>query len=127
MALQHELSKDLTFSMRTGDKARVGALRIAISELQREPQKDVPDDRVIKILKKLVSDEKTLASPDQDYVNILESYLPKEATDEEIRAWITTNIDFSQFKNRMQAMKPVMSQFAGRADGNRVKDILNSL
>lgn len=59
-------------------------------------------------------------------VFIAQLYLPKEATKEEITSWISENIDFSKFKNKMQAMKPIMQQFQG-ADGNFVKDILLNL
>lgn len=57
---------------------------------------------------------------------IAQSYLPKEASSEEIEMWIKDNIDFSQFKNKMQAMGPIMTQFKG-ADGNTVKQILSTL
>jgi len=52
-----------------------------------------------------------------------QKYLPKEAGSEEIEVWIKDNIDFSQYKNKMQAMGPIMKQFKG-ADGNIVKQIL---
>jgi uncharacterized protein len=127
MPLQKVIQGDLTRAILNRNPLAIGTLKIVISELQREPQKDVPDDRVMKILKKMAKDERTLSEPDQGYIDILESYLPKEATDEEIRSWITSNIDFTQFKNKMQAMRPVMINFEGRADGNRVKAILDSL
>ena len=59
-------------------------------------------------------------------VFIAQLFLPKEATKEEITSWISENIDFSQFKNKMQAMGPIMKQFQG-SDGNFVKDILLNL
>jgi len=49
------------------------------------------------------------------------------ATEEDIREWITANIDFSQFKNKMQAMGMIMKHFGATADGNRVKEILQKL
>ena len=42
----------------------------------------------------------------------------------EIISWIKDNIDFSQFKNRMQAMGPVMKHFGKLADGKLVNQIL---
>jgi uncharacterized protein len=54
------------------------------------------------------------------------AYLPRMASEEEIRVWIETNIDFSTFGNRMQAMKPIMTHFGGRAEGGTVKKILES-
>jgi hypothetical protein len=131
MSLQQRLQDDLTAALRDRNAKKAGVLKLAISELQREPQKDVPDERTVKILNKMVQSEKEIADKygagDDFFTEILEDYLPKQVTEEEVRAWITSNIDLSQFKNKMQAMKPVMTQFAGRIDGNRVKDILNSL
>ena len=54
---------------------------------------------------------------------IAEMYLPKQAGEEEIVAWIEKNLDLSSYKNKMQAMGPIMKQFKG-CDGNFVKGIL---
>ena len=125
MTLQEKLVEDLHAS-RT-DRKRLRILRVAVAELQREPTKEVEDERAVKILKKMIANEKELVAPDWKYIGVLESYLPQEATDEEIRQWIHDNIDFTAFNNKMQAMKPIMEQFAGRADGNKVKKILQGL
>ena len=57
-------------------------------------------------------------------MEILQSYLPKQVTREEIEAWIKENIDFSQYKNKMQAMGTIMKQFGKTADGKQVNQIL---
>ena len=49
------------------------------------------------------------------------------ADEDDISAWIASNVDFSQFKNKMQAMKPIMAHFGAAADGNLVKKILQSM
>lgn len=59
-------------------------------------------------------------------IAIAQGYLPKQATEEEITLWIKENIDFSNYKNKMQAMGPIMKQFKG-CDGNFVKGILLKL
>ena len=46
---------------------------------------------------------------------------------EEIIAWIEGNIDFSHYKNKMQAMAPIMKHFGAAADGNTVKAILQEI
>jgi len=56
-------------------------------------------------------------------IGIALSYLPKEATPEEIKDWIIKNIDFSNFKNKMQAMKSITEQFKG-VDGNLIKSLI---
>ncbi len=57
-------------------------------------------------------------------IKIAEQYLPSKATNGEIIKWINSNIDFSTFKNKMQAMKPIISYFGSRVEGNKVKKII---
>lgn len=59
-------------------------------------------------------------------VVIAYGHLPKQATEEEITSWINENLDLSSYKNKMQAMEPIMKQFKG-CDGNFVKSILVKL
>jgi len=59
-------------------------------------------------------------------IEIAQSYLPKQASEEVIIAWINDNLDLSSYKNKMQAMGPIMKEFKG-CDGNFVKQILMKL
>jgi hypothetical protein len=124
MRLQDHILHD--FQSRTISKKHKDALRIVIGELQREKHKELSDEQVVKILRKLAGYEKELGEKrDQEYLDVLESYLPREATREEIAAWIDQNIDFSRYKQPMQAMRDILAHFGARADGNTVKDILS--
>lgn len=131
MSLQDDLRGELKVAMKAKDSERVGAIRIIIGEFGRQASKDLDDDQVIAIIKKLIKSEKELlASSGKDssaYLGILEGYLPKQASAEEIQSWITANINFSNFKNKMQAMRPIMAHFGPSADGNLVKDILQKM
>jgi hypothetical protein len=49
------------------------------------------------------------------------------ASDDDLSQWIAANIDFSKYKNKMQAMKDIMGHFGTAADGNRVKEILQKM
>ena len=62
-----------------------------------------------------------------DFIGVIEGYLPRMASREEVAAWIEGNVDFSQYKNRMQAMGPIMKHFGAMADGNEIKKILQEL
>lgn len=98
---------------------------------RHKKSEEITDDDIIDIVRKLVKAEKTVLELKQeaasDYLEILESYLPRMATREEITAWIEENIDFTQLKNPMQAMGPVMKHFGKLADGKLVKQILQDL
>ncbi len=132
MTIQEQVKKDLMLAMKQKDEEKKGALRIIMGEFARAENKTLPDDDVIRIIKKLIKSEReTLAHAgaheDTRYIEILEEYTPKAATDEEIRHWIEANIDFSQYKNKMMTMRDILAHFGSRADGNRVKELLQSL
>ena len=46
------------------------------------------------------------------------------ASPEEIVAWINENVDFAEYKNKMQAMGSIMKHFGKQADGKIVNEIL---
>jgi uncharacterized protein YqeY len=131
MRLQERMKKDLTDAMKAKDEARKDAIRVVLGEFARSGKKEMTDEEVVGILKKLVKSEKELLSRkgegESDFIAVIEGYLPKMATREEIVDWIGNNIDFSQFKNKMQAMGPIMKHFGAMADGNEIKKILQEM
>ena len=133
MRIQEQIKQDLKQAMKDKDEEKKNTLRIIIGEFGRAEAKELSDDEVIKIVRKLIkSEQESLeqsgkSASDSRYIQILESYLPQMASDEEIRQWITENIDFSHYKNKMQAMRDIMAHFGARADGNQVKQILQSM
>ena len=128
MSLQEQISAELKTAMKSRDRVKTDAVRVLIGEFQRQPKKELTDQQVAGIIRKLIKSEKELlaasGSEDSGFIEVLEGYLPQQAGEEEIRKWIAENIDFSDFNNTMQAMKPIMAHFAGNADGNTVKKIL---
>lgn len=132
MTIHEQIKKDLTLAMKAKDDEKKNALRVLMGEFSRGDKKELSDDEVIGVIRKLVKAEReTLGlsggSGDNRYIDVLEAYLPDMASEAEIREWIAGNIDFSSYKNKMQAMKDIMNHFGARADGNQVKTILASL
>ncbi len=128
MSMQESLSVELRAAMKARDTDRTGAIRILIGEFARQPEKILTDEQVIAIIKKLIKSERELLAAqkqeDSPFLAIMEGYLPKQVSEEEIYAWVKQNIDFSAFGNKMQAMKPIMQHFGSAADGNTVKKVL---
>ncbi len=89
---------------------------------------EITDDDVIGIIRGLVKSEQTVleakGEATSEYLEILQSYLPQMLDREAIADWIKDNIDFSQYKNKMQAMGPIMKHFGKVADGKLVNQIL---
>lgn len=129
MNLQKQIKSDLTTAIKAKDEEKKDTLRVILGEFGRLDKKELSDDEVVKILKKLIKSEKEMLEKKGDdtdsiYIRVIENYLPKMATQGEITLWIEQNVDFSEFKNKMQAMGLIMKHFGATADGNAVKKIL---
>ena len=131
MSLQEKIKADLKEAMLSKDTARISTLRIIMGEFARQPKKELADKEVQGVMRQLVKSETEMltisGAESSDYMRVLESYLPKQPTEAEILDWITSNINIGDFANKMQAMKPIMTNFGGAADGNLVRKILESL
>ena len=131
MGLIQTIKKDLATALKAQDEDRKQALRIILGELGRLDDKHPSDEEIVKVIKKLAKAEKeTLRHQGQSgrskYLEIIENYLPAMASEAEIKDWIQTNIDFSNYKNKMQAMREIMQHFKSNADGNLVKSVLEN-
>ena len=132
MNIQRQMKKDLSAAIKAKEEKKKDALRVILGEFGRLDKKEISDDEIVKILKKLMKSEKEVLeqkgeAADSEFIKVIENYLPKMATEEEIAAWIHQNIDFSQFKNKMQAMSLIMKHFGATADGNFVKKIIQRM
>ena len=132
MSLQTQIKTDLAAAMKARDEDKKNALRVIMGEFSRQENKEIGDNLVVKIVKKLVKSEKEVLERSGDaktnrFIQVCEAYLPRMAGEDEIKAWIADNIDFSQFNNKMQAMRPIMQHFGSNADGNLVKKVLGQL
>jgi uncharacterized protein YqeY len=132
MGLQMQIKKDLAAAMKAKDDAKKNAIRVIMGEFGRLDKKELADDDVIKVLKKLIKSEKEMLQQsgrgiDSEFLRVVEGYLPQMVSDSEIADWIRDHIDFSRYKNKIQAMGAIMSHFGASADGNRVKQILQNL
>lgn len=131
MTLQEKIKKDLMAAMKAKDEVKKSSLRVVMGEFGRTDSKTLTDAQVISVIKKLIKAEKEVLAQQQaetsEFIQAIEGYLPQMASDEEIKTWIAANIDFSQYKNKMQAMGSIMQHFGATADGNRVKGILQSM
>ncbi len=144
LSLLEKIRLDLKTAMLNKDQEVRNAMRQIMAEFPKltipitlesgkkstRPKKpeEITDDDIIGIINSLVKSELTVLEAknetSSDYLKILQTYLPKMAGREEIAAWIADNIDFSQYKNKMQAMGTIMKHFGKTADGKLVNQIL---
>ena len=133
VSLSDSVKQDLTAAMKARDKARVGALRLVLSELQKDA-KEGPGDEVAVLRRerkrRLESarafreggrDE--LADGEEAEAAVIQDYLPAELGDEELKAIVAqavTETGASTPKDMGAVMKVAMERIGGRADGKRV-------
>ncbi|GAB6909210.1 conserved hypothetical protein [Desulfosarcina cetonica] len=131
MTLQVKLKEDLKVAMKDRDETKKEALRVVMGEMARLDKKQFPDEEVVKILKKLIKSEREMLEKSgqgetSPFIDVLDAYLPKMVSEPEIHQWIAANVDFSAYKNKMQAMGAIMAHFGASADGNTVKKVLQA-
>ena len=133
MTLADTVKRDLTDAMRSGDRDRVGRLRLVLSELQKAA-KDGSDDELAVLRRerkrRLDAAEQfrgagrdDLASAEEAEAELIGGYLPSELSDDELRALVDRAVadsGASSPKDMGLVMKAVMPAVAGRADGRRV-------
>jgi uncharacterized protein YqeY len=144
VSLLDKLKADLKQSMLNKDVAARSAIRQIMAEFPKltvpitlesgkkstrlKTNEEITDDDIVGIIQGLAKSERVVLEAKNEessaYLDILKLYLPKMASREEIVAWIRENIDFSDFKNKMQAMGTIMKHFGKQADGKMVNEIL---
>jgi hypothetical protein len=132
MTATEQLRSDITGAMKAGEKQRVGALRLVLSELQKA-EKEGGDDEltVLRRERKRRLEAATqfrdggrpeLADQEESEAELIAGYLPAELSDEELDQMIAAAIadtGASTPKDMGQVMKAVMAASGGRADGKR--------
>ncbi|HEV2821242.1 MAG TPA: GatB/YqeY domain-containing protein [Solirubrobacteraceae bacterium] len=133
MTIADSVKGDLTAAMKAGERERVQALRLVLSELQRA-QKDGDGDEVavLRRERKRRGDAAAafrdggrpeLAQAEEAEADMIEAYLSAELSDDELGAIVDAAISETgaQSPRDMGAvMKSAMPRVAGRADGKRV-------
>ena len=133
MTVADQLKTDLTTAMKAGEKDRVGALRMILSELQKDAKEGAGDEvAVLRRERKRRLDAATqfrdggrdeLAAQEEGEAELIAAYLPRELSDDELDAIVAAAIAetaASSPKDMGQVMKAAMATVAGRADGKRV-------
>jgi len=123
---------DMTSAMKAGEKQRVGALRLVLSELQKAQKDGNADEQAVlrrERKRRLEAAEQfrgggrpELAEQEEAEAKLIEGYLPAELDDSELDAIVAaaiTETGASDPKDMGQVMKIVMARTGGRADGKR--------
>lgn len=132
MTLEERIRTEMQAAMKAHDP-KTNILKFILGEFQRRPNLNVPitDNEVIKIIQKFLKSYEaytTLTDVQKFEIEVLSEYLPKQASEDEIKGWILANIELSDNKQaRMKHMREITAEFAGRADGNTIRNILMNM
>jgi uncharacterized protein YqeY len=149
MSLLQKLDDDLKRALKASDSLKVSALRLtkaALKNKQIDKGEELSDDEIISTISTLAKQRREsielfskggredLAEKERQELAILQSYLPKQLTAEELDAIITEAIKESAasgLKEIGKVMRLVMQRVKGAADGKivnqRVKELLEKL
>jgi uncharacterized protein len=136
------IKADVTSAMKAGERNRVTALRLVLSELQKAAKEGDTDElAVLRRERKRRREAETayrdagredLAEGEAFEAAAIETYLPAELSDEELEALVRAAIaetGASSPRDMGQVIRHVMGAAGGRADGKRVstkvKEALN--
>jgi uncharacterized protein YqeY len=146
MSLLQKIDDDLKRALKESDSLKVSVLRLAKAALknkQIDKQEELSDDEIISTLSTLSKQRREsielfskggredLAEKERQELAILQSYLPKQLTPEELDAVIAEVIKESSASGLREigkVMRLVMQRVKGAADGKivnqRVKELL---
>ena len=145
MSLLKNITDEMYLSMKSGDKEKANTLRTLISKLKDQQiklRKDISDEEALKIIKTLVKQRKEsaeiyskagreeLAEKENFEISILDNYLPKLMSEEDILSLIKKIVDETNAKDLSdigKVMPLVMQRGKGKVDGKIANRILRSL
>ena len=145
MSLLKNITDEMYLSMKSGDKEKANTLRTLISKLKDQQiklRKDISDEEALKIIKTLVKQRKEsaeiyskagreeLAEKENFEISILDNYLPKLMSEEDVFSLIKKIVDETNAKDISDigtVMPLVMQRGKGKVDGKIANRILRSI
>ena len=133
MQIAEQIRADVNSAMKAGDRDRANALRLVLSELQKDAKEGKGDElAVLRRERKRRRESETayrdagrdeLAATEAYEATTIEAYLPAELSDDELDALVAAAIQETGAESPRdmgRAIQHVMSAAGGRADGKRV-------
>ena len=140
--LFEQISSDIIAAMKAKDKVRLMALRsvkkyFIEAKTAAGANDELPDEKALAIIAKLVKQGKDTASvyaqqsrQDLDQVAVMEEYLPKQLSVEELRTEISSLIEevgATSPKDMGRVMGIATKRLSGKAEGKAISEMVKSL
>lgn len=141
MSLKDQLIEEMKNAMRAKDSIRLGVIRFLRSEIKNIEidHGDQNDADILKIIARQVKsmkdanieydkgDRRDLIDDNNTKIVILEEYLPKQLSDDELEKIVQSVVDSTEEKHMGKIIGQVVKQIKGRADGGRISQIVRKL
>jgi len=143
--MQSRIEEDLKTAMKSGEKRRVATLRLLLAAVKNEriqAQRELTDEDVETVIRRAVKQRRDsieqygkggrqdLVDAETEELAILEGYLPKGMSDEEVESALKSVIaekGLASSKDVGLAMKELMARHKGRVDGRKAQEIARRL
>jgi uncharacterized protein YqeY len=139
MQIVEQIKVDVQGAMRAGEKERVGALRLVLSELQKAAKEGREDELAVlrRERKRRLEAAKAyreggredLAGTEEAEGELIGGYLPAELSEPELQEIVERAVRDSgaqSAKDMGIAMRQAMAEVDGRADGRRVSGLVRA-
>jgi uncharacterized protein YqeY len=139
MAIADQIKHDMQNALRKGDRARVSALRLLLSELQKSAKEGSDDDLAVLRRERKRRLEAAHAYGDAGRedrqqgelaeAELIGEYLPAQLSEEELSDIVARAVRESgaeSVKDMGRAMKQAMAAVDGRADGKVVSELVRA-
>jgi uncharacterized protein len=151
MSLRDQLNADMKTAMKAGDKRRLGTIRLMTaaikdkdinSRTEGHDSDKLPDSALLDLFAKMVKQRQDsivaydqgnrpeLAQQEREEMAIIQSYMPKQLSDDETKAaiqTIITAVGATTVKDMGKVMAELKAQLSGQIDMGKAGAIVKSL
>jgi uncharacterized protein YqeY len=142
--LKPQLTSDMKSSMKSGDKHRLGVVRLilaAIKQIEVDERIELDNTRILSVLDKMAKQRREsisqfgaanrddLVAIEQAEIEIIKEYLPEALSDSEINDLVEQSIAATgaeSIKDMGKLMGVLKPQLQGRADMGKVSQLIKS-
>jgi uncharacterized protein YqeY len=142
--LKPQLTSDMKSSMKSGDKQRLGVVRLmlaAIKQIEVDERIELDDTRILAVLDKMSKQRREsihhysnagrddLVAVEQAEIDLIQEYLPEALSESEINDLVEQSIattGAASMKDMGKLMGVLKPQLQGRADMGKVSQLIKS-
>lgn len=131
MTLQEQIKFDLKESMTTNIPKR-NLLKVVVGEMSREENKELTDEQVLRILKRMVEGATECGNTSE--IEILSTYIPEKVTEQEVLDFLQEILDRQEYLQKSYTIRDMgkmiaeSKEFFGKKyDGKIVSDCIKKM